>query len=303
MTAVSAPSVVTACVLFLHRRLAPGSGPPGAAPDPIPPALQSALAGWEAQRRVVLDAGGDLAVVGEVAPSAVLEAARRLVAAAPAGSVAVALHRGPVRAAPDGTGAARISGDAIETARALAGLQAGHPIVTSLALRDALAAESPRLAGQLRSAGEQVDANLRSHAVYLFDPELARQRVSRRRLLHTLALVSLLGVGWAGRQARHAWEEAHRPAVLLLDIRPASEVFVDGELMGSTPQLARLNLPPGPHTIEIRSGRARPLRLQVQLKPGEEFPVRHVFAPPARRAPAPAPPPPRPGPLDRFRFW
>jgi hypothetical protein len=114
----------------------------------------------------------------------------------------------------------------------------------------------------------------------------------------------LLGAGWAGRVLREQYAEAHRPAILLLDVRPFGEVFVDGEPKGSAPPLVRLSLPAGQHSIEVRNGRLKPLRMQVQLKPGEELQLKHVFV-------APPPPPPsrrakpkeQPGLLDRFKFW
>jgi hypothetical protein len=92
--------------------------------------------------------------------------------------------------------------------------------------------------------------------------------------------------------------------VLYLDIKPAGELFVDGEAKGSTPPLVRLSLPPGPHTIEVRSGRARPLQTQVTLQPGEEMQLKHVFvAPPSPRRPRAQPQKEQPGLLDRFKFW
>jgi hypothetical protein len=90
----------------------------------------------------------------------------------------------------------------------------------------------------------------------------------------------------------------------LLDIAPSGEVFVDGQSRGSAPPLARLEVPPGPHTIEVRNPRARPFQLEVQLKPGQQMEIRHVFpAPPPRRAPAPPRQKQPSGPLGRFKFW
>ena len=57
---------------------------------------------------------------------------------------------------------------------------------------------------------------------------------------------------------------------------------------GATLPLVDLKLPPGPHSIEVRSGRFPPLQLDVHLQPGEEMQLKHQFAAPA------APPRPRP---------
>ena len=64
-----------------------------------------------------------------------------------------------------------------------------------------------------------------------------------------------------------------------------------------------LKLPPGPHSIEVRSGRFQPLRLEVQLQPGEEMQLRHVFAAPTapRRARPKEVPQEQPGFVDRVR--
>jgi hypothetical protein len=117
-------------------------------------------------------------------------------------------------------------------------------------------------------------------------------------------LVALVAAGDARRVAPQRYQEAHRPPVLLLDIQPTGEVFVDGQSRGSAPPLARLEVPPGPHTIEVRNPRARPFQLEVQLKPGQQMEIRHAFpAPPPRRAPAPPRQKQPSGPLGRFKFW
>jgi hypothetical protein len=133
----------------------------------------------------------------------------------------------------------------------------------------------------------------------------------RRTITGALGLALLLTAGLAGRQAREHYEETHRPATLVLDIRPAGEVFVDGEAKGSAPPLVRLSLPPGTHTIEVRNGKLAPLQTEVQLQPGERMELKHVFPPPppsVRKGRAQQPHPPSPGEkldrmIDKYRFW
>ena len=305
MTAEAAPLPVPASVLFLRLRGFADDLPSTQKTrrERLAAAVQSLLASWDSERRVVLEAPEGLAVVGEVEPATALASARKAAQEGGDPQLAIALHHGPVRALQDGAGA-RIVGDGIETAAALAGFASTHPIVASQAFREALALRAPRQAEDLQPAGEQVDEGLRPHALYVFDPAPARRRFTRRKLLAAGGVVGLLAAGWAGRVGREYYEETQRPAVILLDVRPTGEVFVDGEPKGSAPPLVRLSVPPGPHTIEVRHPRARPLRMQVQLQPGQEMQLKHQFVLP------PPPPPPRrakpkeqPGFFDRFKFW
>jgi hypothetical protein len=307
MTAESGPLPVPASVLFLRMR--------GFAEDlpstqktrreRLAAAVQALLSAWDNEHRVVLDAPDGLAIVGEVEPSKALAGAKLVAERGADANLGIGLHHGPVRALQDGAGS-RVVGDGIATAAALAGFAATQPIVASQAFREALALRAPRLAEDLEPAGEQVDERLRPHALYVFDPKPARHRAVRRNVVAGAGVLVLLGAGWAGRVLREHYEEARRPAVLLLDVRPFGEVFVDGEPKGSAPPLVRLSLPAGPHSIEVRNGRLKPLRMQVQLRPGEEMQLKHVFV-----APPPPPPPParrakpkeQPGLLDRFKFW
>lgn len=264
--------------------------------------LRTALAGWPPERRVVLDAPRGFAVAGEVDEAVALEAAVRLLHDGADVPAAIGLHRGAVRAVQGGEAATRITGDGLDTAAAIAAMPDAPPIAASQAFRDALAASAPRLASELRPAGELVDAALRSHALYAHDPVAAGRQRLRRGLLAAAGIVLVLGAGQAAREARESYEAAHRPALIHLDIRPGGEVYVDGERKGAAPQLAKLWVPPGPHAIEVRNGRFKPLRMEVQLQPGEAIQVKHVFAaPPAPRAPARRPPPPNL--IDQMKSW
>jgi hypothetical protein len=304
----AAPGPVAASVLFLRMHAFTDAPPSERASrrKKLDAVLKAALPAWDAARRVVVEAPDGVAVVGDVDPPAALEAARLAAEHGADGSLGIALHHGPVRVVSDNDGETRLVGDGVATAAALAGFHASHPVITSHAFREALALRAPRLAQDLRPAGEQVDERLRSHPLFVLDPEPARALAVRRNVIGLAGLALLLATGWAGRIARERYEEAHRPATIVLDIRPTGEVFVDGQPKGSAPPLVRLSVPPGPHTIEVRNGRFKPVRMDVHLQPGEEMQVKHAFiAPPApRRA---RPPQARPqqdrGLLDRFKFW
>lgn len=299
---------VAATVLFLRQRAADETSDGlASAREQLLAAVQAVAEGWEQGRRVVLDATDGIAFVGDIEPLVALRAAQRVAAKLAAGAVGIALHHGPVRVAGEGI-ATRVLGDGVETAAALAGFTSTQSIVASRAFRDALAVNAPGAAENLRPVGEVVDERLRPHALHVFDPAAARSRALRRNLLASSGLLLLLGAGWAGRVARENYEEARRPAVIVLDVRPAGEVFVDGEPKGSAPPLMRLSLPPGPHRIEVRNGRFPPLKMDVHLQPGEEMELKHVFtapAPPRRQRPSREP---TPGEklertIDRYKFW
>ena len=133
--------------------------------------------------------------------------------------------------------------------------------------------------------------------------------VRRRRrplILAGVAAAALLGTGFAVRAARQrAQAAARRPAVVALAIEPWGEVVIDGVSRGRTPPLARIEVPPGKHTIEVRHPPQQPVALKVDLDPGEELALRHTFAaaapPPAvRRQPPQKPPQEQPSKVRRM---
>lgn len=287
MTEAPAQNQVTASVLFLRRR--------GSAEDlaqladwreQLLATARKALAGWHPARRVVLESPDGLAFVGAVPPSVALHAAGIAARDAVQTSLGIGLHHGPVQVAQDGD-EFHAAGEGLETASALAGFGGTQTVVVSQAFRDALAAACPREALDLRPAGDLVDDQLRKHPIFMFDAAAARGRAARRNALLASGIVLLLGAGGAVRIARQRREAARRPAVIHLDVKPSGAVYIDGQLKGTTPPMLDVRVPPGAHTIEVRSGRLPPLRLDVRLEPGEQMQLRHEFAAP------PAPPPRR----------
>jgi hypothetical protein len=261
-----APAAVAASVLFLRWE-----GDPGASPvidDQLVARLKPALEGWDATRRLVLEAPQGLVVTGHVAPSVAWEAARRLTRAAGLPPLRMGLHHGELRVTPDRAVQARVSGEALHAAAAAADASGKDRIGISPAFAQALAQQ---------------------------------KRGTRRQVLAGLGVVVVAASGLAGREALEQYEAARRPAAIQLDIRPWGNVYVDGEPKGRTPPLVRVLLPPGPHVIEVRNGRLKPLRMEVTLQAGEELELKHVFSTP------PPPPPPRkkqpPSVFDRLKFW
>ena len=288
---------VPASVLFLRLRAFHGHPVAEQARrrEQLLAAARQAVEPWKADQRVVLESPDGLAIVGRGDPALALEAARHAAAACKEANVAMGLHYGPVKADADTVAGARLAGEGLETAAAVAGFADPQPLLASLQFRDALTARWPQRAKALRAAGEFVDDRHHSQTLYAFEPAAARRSAIWRTLLGLAGVAIVLGAGYAGRTVRLEIEAAHRPAIIELDIRPQGEVYLDGELKGMAPPLARLSIPAGPHTIELRNGRFKPVTMEVQLQPGEELQLKHVWvAPvpvPAPRRAAPPPPP------------
>ena len=64
---------------------------------------------------------------------------------------------------------------------------------------------------------------------------------------------------------------------LQLAINPWGEVWVDGRMVGVTPPLRQLFLPPGPHEIMLRNGESPDVRKTIEVKAGQTVRVRHQF--------------------------
>jgi len=72
-------------------------------------------------------------------------------------------------------------------------------------------------------------------------------------------------------------EDPAASATISLGIAPWGEVYVDGNKKGVSPPLNRLQVAPGKHEIEIRNATFPPYKQSVNLKPGEQFKIKHKF--------------------------
>lgn len=70
---------------------------------------------------------------------------------------------------------------------------------------------------------------------------------------------------------------APAPASLHLAIIPWGEVFVDGQSQGVSPPVKQITVTPGKHLIVVRNTSLPQHTQQVDLKPGEQFTIRHRF--------------------------
>jgi len=64
---------------------------------------------------------------------------------------------------------------------------------------------------------------------------------------------------------------------LVLAITPWGDVLVDGALRGTAPALRTLEIPPGPHTIEVRNSGSPTYVERIDVKPGQTVRIRHKF--------------------------
>jgi hypothetical protein len=266
-----APATAAASVLFLRWEGEPGTAP--VLDDALVGRLKAALEHWDAARRLVLEAPQGLVIAGHVPPSVARDAARRLVRTADLPPLRAGLHHGDLRITPDRAVQARVSGEALHAAAAAVNAAGDDRIGISPAFASALAAQ---------------------------------RRGTRRNILGGVGVLALLGSGLAGREALEQYEAARQPAAIQLDIRPWGDVYVDGEPKGRTPPLIRLWLPPGPHLIEVRNGKFKPVQMDVTLQPAEELELKHVFSPPTPSAASKKKKQQQqqqPSVFDRLKFW
>jgi hypothetical protein len=240
----------------------------------------------------VLDTSDGVAVVVSARPRAALALAARSQAAADI-PLSIGISHGAVMPVTDALRGPGLVGDALASGMTLANAATPGRLVASRAFREALKSDTPPRASVVSAAGQFTDANLRSHELFTFDRRAARARRWRRFGFGTLTVLAILGAGFGARYARLAYEPPPpppvRPAAIQLQITPRGDVFVDGVWQGASPPLNRIEVDPGPHTIEVRNKPSPPLRLEVSLGAGESMTITHTFTapppPPAAKAP------------------
>jgi hypothetical protein len=66
-------------------------------------------------------------------------------------------------------------------------------------------------------------------------------------------------------------------AKLIIAVSPQGELYIDGKHHGTTPPITTLDLEPGMHRIEIRSGSWKPYLTYMAVQVGEQRRIRHDF--------------------------
>lgn len=247
------------------------------------------------RERIVLDAAEGAAIVVPGFPGIALGTARRVRDAAAGTAFCVGVDHGPVKAREEAH-VVSVVGDGLAAAVTVAEFAQPGSLLASRAFRQALKSVAPESAAELRKAGDFTDSRVRTHELFSLDP-LADAR--RRRRWYAAAVVGvalILGAGVAARMLRQEIEASHRPGILVLDVKPNGQIFVDGEDQGMSPPVTELLVKAGSHLIEVHNGELPPLRLQATLAPGQRTAISHTFV-----IPPPPPPPQEPKPKPKAK--
>ncbi len=251
--------------------------------------LTYSLGALSAEGRIVLDAPDGNAIVVLESPGAALQTAERALAASTGLPFCIGINHGPVRTLPGDAKAAALIGDGLLAAITAAEFATPGRLLATRAFRDALEAGAPQRAQGLIAAGVFTDSRVRSHEMFAFDASAARRQ--RRRLLAwgALGVCAILAAGYGARLLRLEALRAAQPAVILFEIRPQGEIFIDGVAKGRSPPFTQIEVKAGAHKIEVRNGAFTPLERDVNLEPGETTTIAHRFAA-AQKPPAQKPP-------------
>jgi hypothetical protein len=66
-------------------------------------------------------------------------------------------------------------------------------------------------------------------------------------------------------------------ATLMIAVSPQGEIYIDGKHYGTTPPVTTLDLEPGIHRIEVRSGSRKPYLTYMTVQAGDVRRIRHDF--------------------------
>jgi hypothetical protein len=245
-----------------------------------------------AASRIVLDAPEGVAVVLLDGPGAALDLAKRSQFAAEGLHLCIGVNHGPVVSAIDAHRGPGLLGDGLAAAVSLSNASKSGRFVASRSFREALKVSDPRRVRELGAAGTYTDPQLREHELFALDWRPAFARRLRLVVYGTLAIAAIIGSGFGLRLVRFAYEPPPppQPALVLLQITPRGDVYVDGVWQGASPPLRQVEVDAGPHIIEVRNKPSPPLRLEVSLGSGESMTITHTFAPPAPAPAAKSPP-------------
>jgi hypothetical protein len=245
--------------------------------------------------RIVLDSPDGAAIVVLGDPQAALEAALRACVTDEEKLLCVVVNRGPVALTGGASNDSVLIGDGIDAASIIAGFVPAGKMLVSRSFRDALNVAAPACAASFHRAGIFTDENLREHELFSHDSAAAARRSRRVLAYAALACVGILAIGGVARLALQSLAASRQPAILVFDIRPQGEIYLDGVMKGKAPAVTRLQVAPGMHAIEVRNGKYPPFVAEVNLNPGEQMDVKHSFIAPVK--------PKRPGLLEKLKFW
>jgi PEGA domain len=244
--------------------------------------VRDAIAPFAPGDRLVLEAEDGLAVVLFGALPRALDAAAAL-QGHDAEPLQAGLGYGPLALTPGGS-EARVFGDGLAGAASAARFAAPGRMLVTEGFATAMRAAAPDRAGELAPAGEFTDTNVRVHRFFAPD---SRRRAVRRRKLAVFAAGGSILILLAGVLGRDIYQPLFqtRPAIVILDVKPRGEVYVDGNSVGRIPPLTQVELAPGRHRLAIRSAGARPYEVNLELRPAQRITLTHTFPPPQQQKP------------------
>lgn len=237
-----------------------------------------AISGLPVEERILLDTPDGAAVVVLANPRGALEVAEQALAAATGLPLCIGVNHGVIQIAADEQNTQGLVGDGIAAAATVADFATPSRLLMSRSFREALAELAPDREVNLRPAGMFTDSRVRTHELLTPDKAAAVSRNRRLLLTGIASVLGLLGTGAVVRGAVHKKRISGPPAILIFEITPRGDVLVDDDPKGKSPPLTQLRVSPGSHTIEVRNGSYPPLKLDVDVKSGEQMTIKHSFA-------------------------
>jgi len=234
--------------------------------------LREATSGLPAGERVVLDADEGAALVLFGDPERALEVTQAVYRKGP---VHAGLNYGPLALSSRGSDA-RVFGDGLVGAAAAARFATPDRLLLTQDFAKALDATAPDRSAELETAGEFTDTRVRLHSFYT--PNERKKRAGRRKVFFT-ALAGIAVILFAGVLAREAVQRFFPPplATVKLLVKPRADIFVDGVNKGRTPPLTEIQVAGGKHIVELRSQGFAPLKMSINVQPGEQVTIAYNF--------------------------
>lgn len=226
--------------------------------------------------RAVLDADDGLALVLLREPQDALDTCEQIHEHDTFEPVQIGLNYGPLASSSAGK-EGRVFGDGLTGAAAAARFAEPDRLLVTDAFARALRVTAPERAADLAKAGDFTDTRVRQHVLYQRDPGRSTLRRRRFALYAVGGVAAILLLGVIARGVYQPYLRS-RPGVLVLDVRPRGDVYVDGVFHGRTPPMNEISLPPGPHRVQLRSPGMPQHSLLIDVKPGERQTLTHTFA-------------------------
>ena len=225
--------------------------------------------------RAVLDADDGLALVLLREPQDALDTCERIHERDAFEPVQIGLNYGPLALSSPGTDG-RVFGDGLAGAAAAARFAEPDRLLVTEGFARALRVTAPARAADLGKAGDFTDTRVRQHVLYERDPGRSRIRHRRFALYAVGGVAAILLIGVIARGIYQPYVRS-RPGLLVLDVRPRGDVYVDGVFHGRSPPMTEIALAPGPHRVQLRSPGMPQHSLLVEVKPGERHNISHTF--------------------------